>query len=171
MKTQHDSPGVSVADNTTVHLLKLNRTPSSRLSKLNDDISHKAPYDHLFVADYAPSDRREKYRYVQELQKGLCRPCVLCTCSIGGPVGNYLFIWPLPEHVTLEASLSENHKVISQIQANVPHYHHRALRKKLISKFGRISPKTSVATLRDFYRVATGDQSASLTTAEEELDE
>ncbi len=98
-------------------------------------------------------------------------PCVVCTCSIRGPVGNYLFIWLLPEHVTLEASPSENHKVISQIQANVPHYHHRALRKKLISKFGRISPKTSEVTLREFYRVATGDQSASLTTAEEELDE
>ena len=107
---------------------------------------------------------------MQELQKGLCRPCVLCTCSIGGPVGNYLFVWPLPEHVTLEASLSENQKVISQIRANVPIYHHLALRK-LISKFGRIPPKTNLATLREFYRVATGDQSASLTTAEEELDE
>ena len=77
----------------------------------------------------------------------------------------------IPEHVTLEASLSETQKVISHIQANVPLYHHRALKKKLISKFGKISPKTSLATLREFYRVATGGQSASLTTAEEELDE
>ena len=171
MQIHHASPGISVADKTSVQLLKTNNTPSGLLDKLNDAISHKAPYHFLFIADYAPSDRREKYRYVQELQKALCRPCVLCTCSIGGPVGNYLFVWPLPEHVTLEASLCENQKLISQIQADVPQYHHRALKKKLISKFGRISPKTSLATLREFYRVATGDRSASLTTAEEELDE
>ena len=108
---------------------------------------------------------------MQELRKGLCRPCVLCTYSIGGPVGNYLFVWPIPEHVTLEAALSENQKVISQIQSDVPVYHCRELRKKLIAKFGQISPKTNVATLREFYRAATGDQSASLTTTEEELDE
>ena len=47
-----------------------------------------------------------------------------------------------------QESRCENQKVISQIQADV---HHRALRKKLISKFGRISPKTSLATLREFY--------------------
>lgn len=60
-------------------------------------------------------------------------------------------------------------KVIPQIQANVLIYHHPALRKKLISKFRRISPKTSLATLREFYWVATGDQSASLTTQRESL--
>lgn len=96
---------------------------------------------------------------------------MLCTCSVGGPVGNYLFIWPIQDHVTLEAALKENQKVISQIQSDVPVYHRRALRKKLISKFGRISPNTSLASLREFYRVASGDQSASLTTAKGEIDE
>ena len=77
----------------------------------------------------------------------------------------------IPEHVTPEASLRENQKVISQIQADIPQYHNRALRKKLISEFGGIFLRTTLATLREFYRVATGDQSASLTTAQEELDE
>ena len=144
MKIHHespDSPGISVTEKNIVQLLKVNVARSSHLTKLNDALSHKAPYEHVFVADYAP-DQREKYRYVQELQKGLCRSCVLRTCSIRGPVGNYLFVWPLPEHVTMDVSLTENQRVISQIQANVPLYHHRALRKKLISKFERISPKT-----------------------------
>lgn len=83
MKVHHDSPASHVADKTSIQLLQANQSPSSWLSKLNDDISHKNPYEHLFVAEYAPSDPREKYHYVQELQKGLCRPCVLCTCSIG----------------------------------------------------------------------------------------
>ena len=171
MKVHHSAPAAEVADKTSVTLLQANPAPSKSVHKLNAAISEKGPYELVSVADLTPSDRQEKYLYVQELRKGLCRPCVLCTYSIGGPVGNYLSVWPIPEHVTLEAALSENPKVISQIQSDVPVYHRRELRKKLIAKFGRISPKTNVATLREFYRAATGDQSASLTTAEEELNE
>ena len=112
-----------VADKTSIQLLQANQSPSSCLNTLNDDIFHKNPYEHLFVAEYAPSDPWEKYRYVQELQKGLCRPCVLCTCSIGGPVSNYLFVWPIPKHATMEAALSENQNIISQIQADVLVHH------------------------------------------------
>ena len=171
MKVHHDSSATLVADKTAVQLIPANPTPSCCLAKLNDAVAHKDPYEHIFVSDFSPSKRREKYRYVQELRKGLSRPCVLCTCSIGGPVGNYLFVWPLQSHITLEAALHENQKVISKIQADVPTYHNRALRKKLVSNFGRISPKTSLASLREMYRMATGDQTASLTTAENELDE
>ena len=60
-------------------------------------------------------------------------------------------VWPLPEHVTLEAALSENQRVISQIQSDVPVYHRCDMRRRLISKFGRISPKTNVASLSEFY--------------------
>ena len=117
-----------------------------------------------------PSDWRKKYEYVQELRNGLTCPCVLCTCSVGGPIGNYLFVWPLPPQVTLEAALVENQKVISQIQSSVPVYYRRALRNKLISKFGRISSRTCLADLREFYRVATGDCSAGVTTTQGEID-
>ena len=58
-----------------------------------------------------------------------------------------------------------------QIYNNVPVYHRRALRNKLIHSFESISPKTNLATLREFYCAATGDQSASLTTNESEIDE
>ena len=49
-----------------------------------------------------------------------------------GPIENYLFLWPLPEHVTLEAALNENQKVVTQIKNEVPVYHRRVLRNKLI---------------------------------------
>ena len=112
MKIHHFSPAVEVRQ-TSVELLQANLTPSKSVHKLNDAISEKGPHELVSVADFASSDRQEKYRYKQELQNGLCRPCVLCTCSIGGPVGNYLLV--LPEHVTLEVALSENQKVLSQI--------------------------------------------------------
>lgn len=104
-----------------------------------------------------------EYHYVQ---KELCSPCNLRACSIRDLVGNYLFYghYQSMSHWKLFSV-----KVIPQIQANVLIYHHPALRKKLISKFRRISFKTSLATLREFYWVATGDQSASLTTQRESL--
>ena len=97
--------------------------------------------------------------------------CALCTYSVGGPLGNYHFVWRLPEEVTLEDSLQEIRKIIEQIKENAPKYHSRALRKHLITQFGRISHSCNLALLREFYRQATGDQSSSLTTAEEEMDD
>ena len=170
VKVHHDSPASHVADKTSIQLLQANQSPSSCLSKLNNDISHKNPYEHLFVAEYALSDPRESIIMCKNCRKDSVALVSSAHVPLGGSVGNYLFIWPIPKHVTMEAALSENQKVISQIQADVPAYHHRALRKKLISKFGRLSHKTSLANLREFYRVVTGDQTASLTTAEEEID-
>ena len=79
-------------------------------------------------------------------------------------------MWLLPDKVTLEASLHENQKIIDKIKADIPTYHNRALRKHLISQFGHVSKQSNLALLREFYCQATGDQSASLTTAEKELD-
>ena len=59
---------------------------------------------------------------------------------------------------------------IKRKSCDVPVYHRRALRNNLIHSFGSISPKTNLATLREFYRAATGDQSASLTLNESEID-
>ena len=47
-------------------------------------------------------------------------------------MGNYLFVWPIKEHVTLETALNENQKIITQIHSDVPVFHRRVLRKKLI---------------------------------------
>ena len=102
---------------------------------------------------------------------GLSRPCVLCTYSIVGRVGKYLFVWPLPGLVTLEAALNDNQRVASNLQEGLPVYHRRALIRQLVFKFGRILTKTNLATLREFFLVATGDQLANLTTAEKELDQ
>ena len=88
-RKKNESPGPPVADKTSVQLIEANKSPSSCLKNLNHAIAHSAAYEHTFVGDYAPSDRCEKYLYVQQLRLGLCRPCVLCTYSIGGPVGKY----------------------------------------------------------------------------------
>lgn len=66
MKAHHCSPTIAIADKTSVELLQANRAPSQHSRKLDDAISDKGLNEHLLVADFAPSDRQEKYRYVQE---------------------------------------------------------------------------------------------------------
>ena len=169
MTLHHYSAPESVSDNTTIVVLPANAFAASQLIELSEDIKKKKPYEVVHVDAYAPADRKKRYRFIQDLKQGICKRCALCTFS-GGPVGNYHFIWLLPDEVTLEASLHENQKIIDKIKADAPIYHNRALRKHLVSQFGRISKQSNLALLREFYRQATGDQSASLTTAEEQLD-
>lgn len=101
----------------------------------------------------------------------MTKHCVLCTYSVGGPLGNYQSVWPLPEALTLGDSSQGNQKLITEIQENVPVYHNHVFRKTLISQFGRISHSSNHALLREFYHQATGDKSTSLTTTEKEMDE
>ena len=63
---------------------------------------------------------------------------VLCTYSVGWPMGNYHFIWCIPDNVSLEASLSGNQK---SIEASAPVYHQRTLWRHLISQFGQQVPR------------------------------
>ena len=71
----------------------------------------------------------------------------------------------------MEAALQENQHLVSKVQTDAPVYHCRYLKKQLISRFGLISRSSNLSLLQEFYRQSTGDQSASLTTSEKELDE
>ena len=46
----------------------------------------------------------------------------ICTYSIGGPIGSYHFVWPIPG-IHVEDSLCENQKIIADNQAAAPVYH------------------------------------------------
>ena len=62
-------------------------------------------------------------------------------------MGNYHFVWQLPDKVSMEVALCENQKLIANIQSAAPTYHHRALRQHLISLFGRTSHSSNLALL------------------------
>ena len=110
MTTHHES-NMLVKDNVSIQLLmKTDPKPSGYIKALDIQLLQKAPYEHLYIGDFMPSDRRERHFYVQELKKGLSHPCVLCICSIAGPIGNYLFVWPLPEHVAMEIALNKTRR-------------------------------------------------------------
>lgn len=69
----------------SVKLLQANPGPSKSAHKLNDAIFEDGHHKLVSFADSAPSEHQEGYHYMEELQKGLCCPCVLCT-YVGGPV-------------------------------------------------------------------------------------
>ena len=105
MALHHTATSSSVADKTSLKVLPKNICPPKSLWKLNDDVLKKQAYELMSVDDYAPSDRKKRYKFIQDLNQGLVKQCVLCTYSIGGPMGNYHFLWQLPDKVSMEAAL------------------------------------------------------------------
>ena len=140
----HRSEQSPVVENTSVILLPINPIPRDSLKQINDEICSKQPYEMICVGDFVPVDRKKRYVYIQQLKNGLSKACVLCTYSVGGPIGNYHFLWSLPPHVTMEAALQENQRLVSKVQTDAPAYHHRYLKKQLISRFGLISHSSNL---------------------------
>ena len=124
----------------------------------------KKPYEVVHVAEYTPADRKKRYRFIQDLQKGLCKR-VLCTYSVGGPVGNYHFIWLLP-------AWSYCITAWESVKADIPTYHNRVWES---ISFPNLAAFHNSLTLLFFVnsigKQLVINQSASLTTAEKELDE
>ena len=69
----------------------------------------------------------------------------------------------IPEHVTLEAALNENVRLLEEIKSQVPVFHGRALKAEFVSRFGRLVRDTTLGTLREIYRNLTGDSGSSRT--------
>ena len=65
---------------------------SYSLRELDLVIKEKPVYEPIFVRDFSPLDRRQRYRYLQELKNGLTTPTILVTFTVGSSIGNYHFI-------------------------------------------------------------------------------
>ena len=103
---QHDSSASSSSsDSGTILVLPVVTVVSWRLKELVQERPH---YERIAVNDYCSVDPKKKYQYMQDLRKGLTVPTILYTCSLGSNLGNYNFIWRIPNGVTLEAAMNEN---------------------------------------------------------------
>ncbi len=85
-------------------------------------------YEKLCVVDFCSVEPENKYVFVQDLKRGLTSPVMLYTCSLGSNLGNYDFVWRIPQGVTLEAATNDNIRVIDDIKKLLPTYS-RALRR------------------------------------------
>ena len=89
MKVHHSTPSESFGDKTNfTYLPRSSKIPGS-LHELDRALSQKQVYEYVFVRNFAPTERRTRYHDIQELYKGLSRPTVLCTYTVGSSIGNY----------------------------------------------------------------------------------
>ena len=162
MTVHHSSSehAVNFCDASNVRYVAARSDAVSPLSSnLNTAVSNSPMYKKIHVNDYPPKDRRQRYLYVQELERGLSSSIFFFTYSHGSSVGNNLFIWRAPDHVSAEACSVENLRLIEEIKSQIPTFHTRAMKQEFYDLYGRISPQSKPYILRSIYRSLTGDQS------------
>ena len=158
-KTLHSatvSSGVNITDEIHINVLKTVSSTPSQLSDLHDELSAKLNYEYLFVRDFTPPKRLDRFYYIRLLERGLPFPAVLCTYSVGGSVGNYHFVWKIPEHSSPSVLLNENQRVIEQIKREIPKFHKKSFRQEFINHCGILVPGAKSYTLREMFKWLTG---------------
>ena len=88
---------------------------SPLLSEIDSVVTDSILYQRICVSEYTPSDKRQKYLFLRELEKGLSSPVFFFTYSYGSNVGNFHFLWKAPEHICEEACSSENLRLVEEI--------------------------------------------------------
>ena len=68
-------------------------------------------------------------------------------------------------------TLQENTRIVSELQADAPRYHTRAMRINYLRTCDLLLPKVKSSTLRTIYQMLTGDVSAVNTTNDAKVDE
>ncbi len=173
MKRHHASPepAVSFSDATSVRYLPKATSVSPLLSNLDSALTKSGMYQKIYVNDFAPAERRQKYLFIRELEKGLSSYVFFFIYSHGSSIGNFYFIWKAPEHVSVDSCCAVNIHLVDEIKAEIPVYHTRYMKQEFYNMYGRLTPTTKPYILRSIYHSLTGDNSAARTVAEEEMDE
>ena len=150
------SSGANITD--SIHVKVLNKVSSvpSQLNGLVDELSTKLNYEYLFVQDFTPTKRLDRFYYIRLLEKGIPFPAILCTYSVGGSVGNYHFIWKIPEHSSPSVLATENQSVIEKIKEEIPKFHKKSFRQQFIDHCGILVPGAKSYALREIFKWITG---------------
>ena len=81
-----NEPAVNPTDNSVTRFIYKVQKISDTLQPLNQAISSMSAYQPISLRDYVPADRRQRYSYIREVEKGLLVPIVLFTYTPGGSV-------------------------------------------------------------------------------------
>lgn len=172
MKVHHASPepAVSFSDAFSLKHITQASSISPLLVALHQALKNSGCYQKLCVSDFSPRDRRRRYLFIRELEKGVSIPVFLLTYTHGSSIGNLHFVWRAPLSIHKEAATIENSCVVEEIKLQIPVYHTCAMKREFCELYGRISHESKPYLLRSIYCALTGDQLASRTTAESEVD-
>ncbi|CAG2243123.1 unnamed protein product [Mytilus edulis] len=142
----------------------INPTKQARYNLLHTAIIHSDFFAPIVVNDYNPGEPNRRYDYF----KGLIVPVKCCQFTYTGSKEHLMFLWKVPM-VSESDLLTKNMQIACNLRKSLPVYHSRAMRREFLSLFGRTISNKS-AFLREAYRRLTGDQSASLTASQTEVD-
>ncbi|CAG2243120.1 unnamed protein product [Mytilus edulis] len=144
----------------------INPTKQARYNLLHTAIIHSDFFAPIVVNDYSPGEPNRRYDYF----KGLIVPVKCCQFTYTGSKEHLMFLWKVPMVSEIISDLlTKNMQIACNLRKSLPVYHSRAMRREFLSLFGRTISNKS-AFLREAYRRLTGDQSASLTASQTEVD-
>ena len=117
MKQHHSSPEppVSFSDSSNLQFINSSSNVSPLLSALDNAVASKPDYHKLCVRDFSPQEKRRRYLFIRELQKGLSNPIFLFAYTHPSNVGNYHFVWKAPS-ILPENSSTQNLQIVQEIK-------------------------------------------------------
>ena len=171
MELVHNSPEVvrTIGENLTVRYTHTRVQPPSYLSPLSDAVMSAGLNVPVEIGQMLPTDRRQKYDWVEEIRKGLRVPLVHVTYSPGSNVGNVHWIWQ-SDATSIDSALQKVQPIIEHLKQKIPQYHTRAMRREAYAKFGLVTATANKSVLRHLYKDFVCDSSASANLSESEID-
>ena len=159
----------TVADthHTTILLGTVVTNPSEfeRYKLLNAAIEGSEPYKPIFLNDFAPTDRRRRFEYLEGIKTSTkCQKFSYTGCST-----HLHWIWKIPVDDSESVTMSKYSEITSNLRSELPVYHSRAAKREFISLFGQCTG-LKPGLLRNIYRRLTGDASSSCNATEAEID-
>ena len=141
-------------------------TKRVRYQLLHEALRHSEPYQPIFLNEFAPTDRRRRSEYVNEL----VFPCKTARYSYTGQQSHLHFVWKVDLTDSETQCQQNNDRCKEDLKKDFPTCHTRAMRREFVQHFGRCTGVKS-GILHEAYRCMTGDKSAPNCLTEAEVDE
>lgn len=146
--------------------LKPREKISPTYKRLNEVLAKKKFFEVIDLTDLAPKDALERRSYIKHIEVSV--PCTLYRIAYLGGTGTLNFIWKADDEE--KDKISEEAKIVLEIDKVRPKYISRACRKRFIDKYFSLV-NTPKSVLRHIYSELTGTVFSAESAAEKELDE
>lgn len=108
-------------------------TMKARYGTLHDSLVKSPLYTPVFLNNFAPTDARRRYEFIQ----GLAFPCKTVRFSYTSCREHLHFVWRLSGDESDAVLLQRNDEVSDALKAEFPKYFNRTMRRTFLDTFGR----------------------------------
>lgn len=128
------------------------------LNAIEDELCERPCYEASCITHLLPSDRLQRHRFVNLItSNGFSFPCMMLVYAPGSNIGNFHFMWKLPDDVDIAQCFEQSQFAVEEAKKRIPIFHSRAMRSALFQKFGKVSAGVKPVVLRHFYKELTGE--------------